>query len=307
MKLLRKVQDVAHGRRAEAIDRLGVVAHHREAPALGLERLQNRCLKRVGVLILVDEHEIEPAGDIGRELRNAHQALPKEQKIVVVEHGLVALRLAIGLEEGLQRVPPFEAPGKLAPQHLVERLTRVDRERVDGKTRALARKAPIALGKVELVTDQIDEIGGIAAIQHGEAGWQADLLRIVTQKAASHSVEGAGPAEALGQPGLARRHLAADPLDPADHLLGGAPAEGQEKRAPRIGACQQQMRHAMRERHRLARAGPGHDQQRRGRYERRTLTHASPLHAKGHGGVLAVVQRVERRVEQRIVGHPCGS
>lgn len=36
-KLIRKVEDVAHGGGTERVDRLGVVADHRQAPASGLE------------------------------------------------------------------------------------------------------------------------------------------------------------------------------------------------------------------------------------------------------------------------------
>ena len=48
-ELVGKIQDVAHGRGTERINRLGVVADNRQAAASGLERQQNRGLQPVRV------------------------------------------------------------------------------------------------------------------------------------------------------------------------------------------------------------------------------------------------------------------
>ena len=61
-----KIEDVAHGRGAEGIDRLRVVADDGQAPAAGLQRQQDRGLQPVGVLIFIDQHMIELAADIRR-------------------------------------------------------------------------------------------------------------------------------------------------------------------------------------------------------------------------------------------------
>ena len=63
---------------------------------------------------------------------------------------------------------------------------------------------------------------------------------------------------------LRPEHLAADALDPARHLGGGAAREGHQQDAARVGAVDDQMRDAVRERVGLARAGAGDDQQRPG-------------------------------------------
>ena len=63
-ELVGKVEDVAHGRGAERIDRLGIVADHRQAAASGLQRQQDRGLQAVGVLVLVDQDVIEAAADV---------------------------------------------------------------------------------------------------------------------------------------------------------------------------------------------------------------------------------------------------
>ena len=62
--MIGEVEDVANGRGAERIDRLGVVADHGEAAAAGLQRQQDRGLQAVGVLVFVDQHVIEAAADV---------------------------------------------------------------------------------------------------------------------------------------------------------------------------------------------------------------------------------------------------
>ena len=71
-----------------------------------------RGLDRVGILILVDQDEIEPAADIGREVRHLQHPLPPQQQIVVVEHTLALLGLDIGPEQLLQLAGPLRAPGE---------------------------------------------------------------------------------------------------------------------------------------------------------------------------------------------------
>ncbi len=80
----REIQDVPDRRGAKAVDRLGIVADHREAATVGLEREQDLRLERVGVLVLVDQDEVEAAADVARDRRRLHHARPVEQEIVVV-------------------------------------------------------------------------------------------------------------------------------------------------------------------------------------------------------------------------------
>ena len=56
IELAGKVEDVAHGRGTERVDRLGIVAHDGEAAAAWLEAQQDRGLQPVGVLIFVHQH-----------------------------------------------------------------------------------------------------------------------------------------------------------------------------------------------------------------------------------------------------------
>ena len=91
LELGREVEDVAHLGSAKGVDRLRVVADHREAAAVGLQRLQDGRLQPVGVLVFVDQHVIEARADRRRQRRLGHRLLPVQQQVVVVEHLLLLL------------------------------------------------------------------------------------------------------------------------------------------------------------------------------------------------------------------------
>ena len=59
LELVRKIQDVVDGCGAERIDRLRVIADHRQATAVRAQRLQDLRLQRIGVLILIHQHMVE--------------------------------------------------------------------------------------------------------------------------------------------------------------------------------------------------------------------------------------------------------
>ena len=122
-----KVEDVAHGRGAERIDRLRVVADHGEPAPVRLEREQDRGLQAVGVLIFVDQDMIEARADLGGECRLGQHVRPVEQQVVVIEHVLALLCLDVGGEQLLQFRRPVGAPGKGLAQHLFERRFRHSR------------------------------------------------------------------------------------------------------------------------------------------------------------------------------------
>ena len=100
-KLLGKVEDVAHRRGAERVDRLGVVADDRQAAAAGLESQQDGGLQAVGVLILIDQHVVEAAADVIGQAGVADHLRPVEQEVVVIEHVLLLLGFDIGREQSL--------------------------------------------------------------------------------------------------------------------------------------------------------------------------------------------------------------
>ena len=281
----REIQDVAHARGAKAEDRLGVVADHRHAAAVRLHLEDDRGLQRVGVLILVDQHVVEPRRDVGGQRRQRHQLLPVEQQVVVIEHALALLGLDIAREQGFELGLPVAAPGEGLAQDHIQALLRVDRIGVDRKAGGLPGEPAILLAQALLVAHEVDQVGGIAAIEHGEAGIEADLLGIEPEQAGADRVERARPqGSAVGDRG-AVADLLADLLGAAGHRLGGAAREGQQQHAARIGAVQDQVCHPVRERVGLARAGAGDDQKGRAR-----LQPALGRHAESHGGALCRIQ-----------------
>ena len=262
-----KVEDVADPRGAEGIDRLGVVADHGEAAAVGPEAEQDRGLEAVGVLVLVDQHVVEAGGEVGGDRRVLHHPGPVEEEVVIVEDGLALLGLDIGGEQLAQALVGAEAPGEGVLQHLAERRLGVDGARVDREAGALLRKALLGPRQAELVADDGHEVGRILAVEDGEVRREADGAGIFAEQPRADGVEGARPRQRRRR--LAAERVGDDPLDPPAHLGGGAAGEGQEQDAVGVGAGDDVMGDAVGERRGLAGAGAGDDQQRTARRWRR--------------------------------------
>ena len=79
--------------------------------------------------------------------------------------------------------------------------------------------------------------------------------RVFAQQPRADRVKGAGPGERAGHAGAVAQRVRGDALDAARHLGGGAAREGQQQDAARIGAVDDQMRDAVRQRVGLAGAG----------------------------------------------------
>ena len=125
------------------------------------------------------------------------------------------------------------------------------------------------------MADEIHQIGRILAIVDGEAGRKPDRFRIFAQKPRADGVECAGPGQDIGQGAGA---AAAAPTDkvgedavyPSRHLRRGAPREGQQHDAARIGAVFDEIGDAVRQRRGLAGPGAGDNEQRPGVAKRPT-------------------------------------
>ena len=109
---MREVQDVAHRGGPEGVDRLGIVADHGQPAPVGLDPLQDGGLDGVGVLVLVDQDEVEPAPQIGRDLGHGHHLLPPQQEIVIVQDALALLGVDIGAEQRLSSAVHSAHQGK---------------------------------------------------------------------------------------------------------------------------------------------------------------------------------------------------
>ena len=265
-----KVENVAHRRGAKRVDRLGVVAHHGEPLAVRLERQQDRGLQPVGVLILIHQHVVEAAADLGGNRRLRHHLRPIKQEIIVIEHVLALLGLDIGGEQPAQLGFQGRAPGKERAEHLVERALGIHGTRIDGEAGALGGEARLGLRKAEIMADEIEQIGGILAVVNGERPIETDLRRVFAQQPGADGVKRAGPGECIRDHCGARApHIGSHAFDPARHLGGGAAREGQEHHPAGIDAVDDEVRHPVRQRAGLARTGAGNDQQRSGFIERR--------------------------------------
>ena len=290
---LRKVEDVAHRRRPERIDRLGVVADHRHTPPVRLHREQDRGLQPVGVLVLVDEHVVEARADLARERGFADHVRPVEQQVVVVEHVLRLLRVDVGAEQLGELGLPRDAPRIVVLEHLAERRLAIDRAGVDREARRLGREAALGGVETELVPRDRDQVFRIAAIEDREGLVEPDARRVLAQQARADAVERASPPKCGG----ALRSRSAEPqlqqLSRPTLHLGRCPAAEREQQDPlRVGTVSNQVRDAEGKRVGLAGSGAGDDQQRTGvaRVRTRAVLDREPL------------LRVQRREEVGGVG-----
>jgi hypothetical protein len=266
-ELAGEFENVAHRGGAERVDRLRIVADHGQPAPVGLELEQDRGLETVGVLVLVDQHMVEPAGDVFCDRRLAHHLRPVEQQIVVVELVLVLLDVEIGGKQRAQLVLPRAAPRVGSRQHRREFLLRIDGTGVDGEAGRLGGK-PAFLGReTEIVADQVHQVGGILPVMDSESRVQSDLRGVFPQQPRADGMEGAGPAQRAGQRSPLDRsvrpeRLIVDALDPPRHLDGGAARERHQQDAAGIDAVRSEMHHAMGKRAGLARSGARDHQER---------------------------------------------
>ena len=84
-------QDVLDRRGAERVDGLRIVADHRDALAVGLERVDDLALQGAGVLVFIDQHVIEILRQALRQRRVLHHHVPVEQQIVEIQDAILLL------------------------------------------------------------------------------------------------------------------------------------------------------------------------------------------------------------------------
>ena len=94
-----EAQDVFHRGGAKRVDRLRIVADHRESRAIGSQSAQDLRLQLVGVLVFIDQHVVEVRADMLREARLGHHAVPVQQQVIVVEQRGALLLLDIAAKQ----------------------------------------------------------------------------------------------------------------------------------------------------------------------------------------------------------------
>ena len=258
-----EVQQAAHVRAAEGVDRLVRVADDDEVAAGPGDGLQQPLLGRIGVLVLVDDHEVvpgaqqgPPVGRLGVDHGPLHQLAVVERPLRV-EH-LEVLREeprgghpvgALGLGEGAQGL-------RLQPEPAGPRNERAD---LVGETPGgqrdpqVGRPADGALGDLpgqQLADHQL-------LLRPGQQAQRTpDVLR-------RPGLPGQRVGEGVEGPGALRGDGAAQPgPDPLPQLGRGLAAEGQREHPVRVGARLDASHDRLDHRGRLAGARAGQHQQR---------------------------------------------
>jgi len=133
--------------------------------------------------------------------------------------------------------------------------------------------------KTQAVAHHIDQIGGIAAIEHAEARVEPQRPGVAPQQTIRNGVKCSRP----WKPHILL-YVAHDALSTADHFDCGSTREGEKQNA--IGACafEHEMRHAVREGVCFSGSGAGDDQKRAG----------GIAAAEARGLALALIQTIER-------------
>ena len=116
-EVLRKGEDVLGAGGAEPVDRLRVVADRGQPALFAPELAHDLDLQGVQVLVLVDQHVLEHPPELGSDHVVPGERVPVEQQIVQVEHGQLALPLAVEAKEPGELLDVVLAPGERLGQH----------------------------------------------------------------------------------------------------------------------------------------------------------------------------------------------
>ena len=160
-------------------------------------------------------------GDLRPDGRMLEEQAPEDQQVVVVDE--VSLGLALGevgvdaCEVGLELDEPRELLGEDAGhRHLGVHVAGVDV--VEG---LLPGKPLLGVSVAELGARELEEVGGVSLVHDREVAGEARGRPEPAEEAVGRSMESAAVDLAAG---------ATDQLDrSSQHLLGGAPGEGEEE------------------------------------------------------------------------------
>ena len=112
------------------------------------------------------------------------------------------------------------------------------------------------------MADQIHQVCRILAVMNGEGRIQPDFEGVVAQEPGADRMERAGPCQAFRQDrGVVAHDFGGDALDAPGHFRSRSARKGHQQDTARVGAIDNQMRDAMRQRVGLAGSSPGDDQE----------------------------------------------
>ena len=222
-------------------------------PSAGRIAVEDVGLQRVRVLVLVDEDVVELLGQLRPGLRRGRECFPEQEQVVVVERLLRPLALGVGAQDLADAVDVVGAPRIVPSDHVVELAPGVHHPGMDLSERLLPREAPLLLRVPELVAQQVQHVGCVGLVEHGESGRQTERPAMDPKQPVGDRVECAAP-DAVG---------VAMPTGlgcPLEHLAGCAPAEGQQQQPLGSNTPVEQLSDTGRQGGCFPRAGSGHDE-----------------------------------------------
>ncbi len=132
---------------------------------------------------------------------------------------------------------PVGTPWKRLREHLRQRLTGIDTARIDREAGILLRESPRRAAELLLVTDDIDHIRRITAVEDRKRRVQADISRVAPEQPIRNGMKSAGPRQQSGTGRGTRpdtRHAPDDGFRPARHVRRRAPRECQQQDLVRV-------------------------------------------------------------------------
>ena len=246
-----EVEDVLDVGAAEGIDALGVVAYHADVLEQRRDAFHDEVLSVVGVLVLVDEDELESVLVFVEHIGVVAQEDVGEIQDVVEVHGVGAVQTVIvELEQfGDERLV------RLAVSLLDVGVVGVVFGRVEARLgRRDARQYLLGWVHFGIETQVLEDLRHerlrVVGVIDGEVGSEANLLRLDAQDAGEDGVEGAHP-HVAGLAGVDELH------DAFLHLAGGFVGEGEGHDAEGVDAFLDHIGDAVGEGAGLARTGTG--------------------------------------------------
>ena len=173
-----EAENVLHGSSAKRINGLSIIAHHRDAFAIGLERVNDVALQAAGVLVFIDQNMVEIFGQALRQCGCLHHHMPVKQQVIEIQAAVFLLAADVfAIQLGQVRLP-FEAPRELLLEGLLQRQPGIDPIRINREAGVLARKALRSARKAQFAANDIHEIRGVGAIQDREIWIKAKMLGV---------------------------------------------------------------------------------------------------------------------------------
>ena len=254
-ELPRKIEDVVNVGATERVDALRVVSDDRDVLVRSTHAAENPRLHEIRILVLIDEDVVVERRDtIGERRGMLEHQRPKDEQIIIIDEVALDLAARVLGKNAQDVVGKVGKLRQLAAENVLDRNLGVDVARVDVVQRLLLRESLFLLAITEIGAGDTDAIDGIGLIHDREIAWQTRRLSEHSEQAIPGAVKGAAV------------HVAAQRADESlgarEHLVRGAPGEGQKKNALRLHAALEQVRHPIDERPRLARSRAGDDEQR---------------------------------------------